>query len=195
LYATEIRWAPNRELPADCCDETEPDSPTEEPSAEDPATEAPATEEAPALESPTPEAATGIMPVAASTDAPVVSWQPYADPRADSALNVTTADDLAQLYVQLLSGEVVSPQASQEMLDLLARQEINDRLPVLLPEGTVVAHKTGNLDGLVHDAGVIYAPAGPIIVVVLTEDLSEGIAEDIIARMGLAAYEVMNQQE
>lgn len=111
------------------------------------------------------------------------------DIRADEALNVTSAGDVAALFRMLLAGEVVNAEASQEMLDLLARQEINDRLPALLPEGTVVAHKTGNLDGLMHDAGVIYAPAGPVIVVVMTEDLDEVISTGLIAQIGLLAYE------
>lgn len=112
-----------------------------------------------------------------------------ADIRADDALNVTSAADVAALFRMLLAGEVVSAEASQEMLDLLARQQINDRLPAYLPEGTVVAHKTGNLDGLMHDAGVIYAPAGPVIVVVMTEDLDEGASTELIAQIGLLAYE------
>ena len=111
------------------------------------------------------------------------------DIRADEALNVTSAGDVAALFRMLLAGEVVNAEASQEMLDLLGRQEINDRLPALLPGGTVVAHKTGNLDGLMHDAGVIYAPAGPVIVVVMTEDLDEVDSTFLIAQVGLLAYE------
>jgi beta-lactamase class A len=115
--------------------------------------------------------------------------QPRSDARADGALNVTTAEDIAYLYTLMLQGEIMAPSVCQEMLDLLAQQEINDRIPAYLPGGTIVAHKTGNLDSLVHDAGVIYAPAGPIVVVVLTEDMEEGIAVDLIAQIALAAYE------
>lgn len=111
------------------------------------------------------------------------------DIRADEAMNVTTAADIASLYRMLLAGEVVDASASQEMLDLLARQQINDRLPAYLPGGTIVAHKTGNLDGLMHDAGVIYAPAGPVIVVVMTEGVDEIDSTDLIAQIGLLAYE------
>lgn len=111
------------------------------------------------------------------------------DIRADDALNVTSAADIAALFRMLLAGEVVNAEASQEMLDLLALQQINDRLPAYLPGGTVVAHKTGNLDGLMHDAGIIFAPTGPVIVVVMTEDLDELTSTDLIARIGLLAYE------
>ncbi|MCO5176810.1 MAG: class A beta-lactamase-related serine hydrolase [Thermomicrobiales bacterium] len=112
-----------------------------------------------------------------------------ADLRADQAFNVTSAADVAALMRMLLAGEVVDAESSQEMIDLLARQQINDRLPAYLPEGTEVAHKTGNLDGLMHDAGIIFAPAGPVIVVVMTEDVDEWVSTDLIAQIGLLAYQ------
>lgn len=108
--------------------------------------------------------------------------------RADQALNVTTAADVAALFIMLLNGSVISPEASNEMLDLLSRQAVRDRLPRYLPDGTVVAHKTGNWDGLVHDAGVIWAPDGPIIVVVLSDISDEGRAVKLIADIALEAY-------
>lgn len=86
-----------------------------------------------------------------------------------TANNVTTPADMARLFSLLLEGKVVSPAASQEMLALLADQRITDRLPAALPAGTSVAHKTGNLPGVVHDAGVIYTPGGPLIVVVMSQ--------------------------
>ena len=84
----------------------------------------------------------------------------------------------------------VSADASAEMLDLLQGQLIRDRLPRYLPEGTVVGHKTGNWDGLVHDAGIIWAPLGPIIVVVMSDIRDEGRAVELIATLALAAWEV-----
>ena len=82
--------------------------------------------------------------------------------------NLTTAADLERLFGLLLRGKVVSPTASAEMLELLKRQHVSDRFNTGLPEGTVLAHKTGNLANEAHDAGVIWTPYGPRIVVVLT---------------------------
>ncbi len=85
---------------------------------------------------------------------------------------------------------VVSESASQEMLDLLGRQEIYGGLPALLPEGTV-AHKTGYLeDGVINDAGVIYTPHGPLVAVVLTEGVGEVAAYDIASQIGLLLYQL-----
>lgn len=83
-------------------------------------------------------------------------------------LAVTTAADQAAFYSRLLTGTVVSPAASEAMLELLEGQQENDRLPVLLPAGTVMAHKTGELDDVRNDAGIMFTPRGPLICVVLT---------------------------
>src|SRR5207247_2412557 len=68
--------------------------------------------------------------------------------------------------------QLVSPAASDRMLARLGRQKINNRLPAQLPENVLVAHKTGNLAGLVHDAGIIYTKSGPRVVVTMTWDAS-----------------------
>ncbi|MGA7671464.1 MAG: serine hydrolase [Nitrolancea sp.] len=96
----------------------------------------------------------------------------------DGAYNVTTPDDVATLFEMLVDGTVVSADASAEMLDLLSEQQINDRLPAGVPDGTRVAHKTGDLDNSVHDVGVIYAPNGPIVVVVLSDEVEN--REDVV---------------
>lgn len=106
----------------------------------------------------------------------------------DLVYNVTSAADMGRLFELLLDGDVVSPRASAEMLDLLKGQQVNDRLPVRLPANTVVAHKTGNLPGLYHDVGVIHTPAGPAIVVVLTAEADEFEAVGFMARLGELVY-------
>ncbi|HVB66016.1 MAG TPA: serine hydrolase [Nitrolancea sp.] len=109
---------------------------------------------------------------------------------AEGAYNVTTAGDMAQLFDELVAGTVVSPGTSAEMLALLSRQEINDRLPADLPPGTRVAHKTGDLDALLHDAGVIYAPKGQIVVVVMSDQVTDYDATiELMRRIALLAYE------
>jgi beta-lactamase class A len=56
------------------------------------------------------------------------------------------------------------------MIDLLLAQRVNDRLPAQLPPGTRVAHKTGNLGGIIHDVGIVYAPEAPFVIALLAED-------------------------
>lgn len=80
----------------------------------------------------------------------------------------TSASDVALLLQKLYNGSLVSPTSSNAFINLLKAQQINDRLPVGLPAGVSVAHKTGDLNGLAHDAGIVYAPSGDYIVAALT---------------------------
>jgi beta-lactamase class A len=104
-------------------------------------------------------------------------------------VNITTPADVATFFMELANREIVSPDASDEMLQLLEMQEINDRLPALLPEGTVCAHKTGDLANVVHDAGIVDGQDGPMIVAVLTEAVPDHERTiNVIQRLGLIAY-------
>ena len=115
-------------------------------------------------------------------------WMPLEEPFDDDPVrNVTCAADMALLFRLLLEGKVVNAAASAEMLELLAGQLITNRLPARLPAEVIVAHKTGNLYGLVHDAGVIYTPAGPFVVAALS-DGTNGAAYGVIAEIGELVY-------
>jgi beta-lactamase class A len=83
--------------------------------------------------------------------------------------NTTTALDLARLLTALAEGRVASSGSTRVMLDLLLAQEFNDRIPAGLPPGVRVAHKTGEITGIAHDAAIVYpAGRGPYVLVILT---------------------------
>jgi hypothetical protein len=77
------------------------------------------------------------------------------------------------------------------MLARLERQQVNDRLPAGVPAGTVIAHKTGNLWDIAHDAGIVFAPGGPRIAIVLTAHYAsyDGVV-DLAAHVAAAAYAI-----
>jgi beta-lactamase class A len=102
--------------------------------------------------------------------------------------HMVTARALGTFFDLLATRRLVSAAASDRMLTRLARQTINDRLPRDLPPDVVVAHKTGDLVGLIHDAGVLQAADGPRIAVVLTSGGTEPEAKDLIARIGALVY-------
>jgi beta-lactamase class A len=106
----------------------------------------------------------------------------------DGEDNEATARAVGTYFTLLANKKLVSAAASERMLQRLERQEINDRIPAQLPEGTVVAHKTGNLGGFVHDAGIVFTPRGPRIVVAMTWDADEGQADDFIAHLASTVY-------
>jgi len=107
-----------------------------------------------------------------------------------NAKNQTTPRDMGRFFWLLLRGKVVDVESSQAIITLLLRQRVEDRLPVGLPRGVPIAHKTGNLVGVVHDAGIIYTRNGPVIVVALSQDgPTEEEAVSTIAYLGRATYE------
>ncbi|MAZ42164.1 MAG: serine hydrolase, partial [Flammeovirgaceae bacterium] len=81
--------------------------------------------------------------------------------------NMTTAKDLMTIFksIALPLGETTQDQIA--MIDVLKAQEFNDIIPRFLPGDVQVAHKTGSITGLHHDAGIIYLPNGETYVLVL----------------------------
>jgi beta-lactamase class A len=105
--------------------------------------------------------------------------------------NYTTADDMAYLLEKIYNRELINPQASDEMLAILKRQKVNDRLPRRLPRAeTVVAHKTGLLRGTVSDCGIVFTQEGDFIICVLTDDIKNfKTAKRFIANIAACTYE------
>jgi beta-lactamase class A len=89
--------------------------------------------------------------------------------------NTTTARDLAIILRAIEEGRAASPAATHEMLAILLAQEFNEKIPAGLPPGTRVAHKTGEITAVSHDAAIIY-PTGrkPYVLVVLTRGIADG---------------------
>ena len=102
--------------------------------------------------------------------------------------NVATPRAIASFFTLLANKKLVSAAASDRMLKRLERQEINDRIPAQLPEGTVIAHKTGNLAAVVHDAGIIFTPRGPRVLVAMTWDADDDTANEFIAHLASTVY-------
>lgn len=110
--------------------------------------------------------------------------------RARGDENVTTPADVAALLTGLVRGELLGEAATAQALDVLLRQQCNDRLPRHLPPGAALAHKTGELDAVCHDAGIVLPKdRDPIIVVALTEGIeNQDDAAALIAETGRAIY-------
>lgn len=105
--------------------------------------------------------------------------------------NTTTARDLLILFRALAEGDAVSTEASREMADVLAAQKFNEGIPAGLPAGVRVAHKTGSITKIEHDAGIIYPPnQKPYVLVVLVRGITdEARAHKLIADISRAVYE------
>ncbi len=103
---------------------------------------------------------------------------------------VTSPADVALFFERLYAGEVVSPEASAEMLTLLGGQQIRNLLPEGLPEGLPIAHKTGLMEDYLHDAGIVQAAGGDYVIVALTRhDGDFPAAYDAIRGISALVYE------
>ena len=71
--------------------------------------------------------------------------------------NAGTPRDLARLMEIVFRAEVLDRQSCDAMLDILLKQQLNERFPRYLPAGTRCAHKTGSFAGIRNDAGILYA--------------------------------------
>jgi beta-lactamase class A len=105
----------------------------------------------------------------------------------------TSAGDVALLLKRLYDGTLLSPNSTQAFIGLLTAQQINDRLPVGLPAGVKIAHKTGDLDGYVHDAGIVYGKSGDYVIAAMSGPwATPGNAPSSFASLSSKVYSSLN---
>jgi beta-lactamase class A len=109
--------------------------------------------------------------------------------------NSTTARALLILLDRIARGDAVGEAASREMIDILLKQHFSDGIPAGLPSGTRVAHKTGSITKINHDAAIVYAPR-PFILVVLVRGIEdEARSSALIASIARAIYDESQRGE
>jgi beta-lactamase class A len=102
--------------------------------------------------------------------------------------NTTTARALLVLLEAIAHEGAVSPAASRQMIEILKRQRFNDAIPAGLPPGTVVAHKTGSITRIQHDAAVVYGPRPYVLVVLVRGIDDEARSKALIADIARAVH-------
>jgi beta-lactamase class A len=86
--------------------------------------------------------------------------------------NTTTAHGLATLLVAIANGKAVDAESSAKMVEILERQKFNEGIPAGVPQNIRVAHKTGEITKIHHDAGIVYADR-PFVIVVLVRGIAD----------------------
>jgi beta-lactamase class A len=84
----------------------------------------------------------------------------------------SSPQDMLMLLEKLYQGKLVNKQASDEMLTILKHQRDTCCMGRDMPDVTV-AHKTGALDHLRSDVGIIYAKSGPIAMAITVEGIPQ----------------------
>lgn len=85
--------------------------------------------------------------------------------------NLTTASDCARLLTLIRED-----QRFTDIRRAMSVNLVNTRIPSQLPAEIVVAHKTGSLNGVINDIGIISAGAGDLIVCFLTDAQADPMA-------------------
>lgn len=114
-------------------------------------------------------------------------------PDDGQAPNQVTAKGLTDLLTAIWNDTAASPDQCAWMRKLHADQQHVDRLPRDLPDGVTYAGKTGSLDGISHDSGVITGPSGAIAISVLVESSASKYDDNaFIGTLGTAVAEIVS---
>jgi beta-lactamase class A len=112
--------------------------------------------------------------------------------------NEVTANGLLKLLRLIADGKAYSESSCNEMLDILLDQQYRSGIPAGLPKAARVAHKTGNISTVHHDAGIVYLEERqPYVLVILTQFPAEqgrgtavaDLSRDIFTTLAGSTYE------
>lgn len=124
--------------------------------------------------------------------------QSFVSSRVGTGNEPTTSPlEVALFLKRLYEGKIVDIIYSKKMLDLLRWQKLNSKIPKYLPEDLIIAHKTAELDEFNHDAGIVFAPKGDYIIVVMSKsDISSRyLAEERIAIISREVYKYFSEND
>lgn len=109
--------------------------------------------------------------------------------------NYTSAADCGHFLKKVYDGWMEGDEKCSAMFELLAAQERKNKIPAQMPDGVSVANKTGELADVENDAGIIYYSEHDLVIVFMSENLSEaGSAQSTIAGLSRRIYDYYQQQ-
>lgn len=85
--------------------------------------------------------------------------------------NYTSPRDMAIILEMIYRKACIDPESDQKMLDILTKQQWNERIPANLPHDLKIAHKTGELGGALHDCGIVFGRQHDYIICMMTKDV------------------------
>lgn len=111
------------------------------------------------------------------------------------SFNVTSAHDCGMMLEAIYNGKCVSAEMSWQMLELLKEQRTDYKLVYELPEQTVVANKSGEMDEVENDVGIVFSPGRDYIICVLSNDWSNNAnAIETIQKISRTTYDFFNPE-
>lgn len=111
-------------------------------------------------------------------------------PASDGLSNLTCANDAAFILEGIANGSLASAEACDRAVEFLLEQEDDEGLAEGLPQDVAFGHKTGTVDGIRHDGGIVYAEH-PYVICVFTSGLDYDEANALMARISAAVYDAL----
>ncbi|MEG4409010.1 serine hydrolase [Microcoleus sp. MON2_D5] len=112
--------------------------------------------------------------------------------------NTTSPKDLINIIAQVDRGNLVSVKSRDRILQIMRQTQNASLLPKGLGEGSVIAHKTGNIDTMLADAGMVDLPNGKrylVAVMVKHSPETEKPAQTLIREISRISYRYLNGEE
>ena len=110
--------------------------------------------------------------------------------------NETTAQDMQHLFRQIYKGTLLSSEWNAVAIDILSRQRSHESLKRYIVDDVKMAHKTGGLDTVDHDTGIVFTKARDYFIgVFITEVSDNDKARQTIGAISRSVYEHFTKQE
>lgn len=107
--------------------------------------------------------------------------------------NYTSVEDCGHLLQEIYKQDTSGYTHATDMFNLLKAQTRCNKIPAQLPEGVKTANKTGELDNVENDAGIIYDSKNDVVIVFMSQNLSSaGSAQNTIATLSRTIYDYYN---
>ena len=101
--------------------------------------------------------------------------------------NYSSVRDLGRFFTKLAQHQCVNADYDQQMIDILLRQTDTEVFPAAL-YGVDIAHKTGELDNLYDDGGIIFTAKGGYVLVIMNDGISRYSAVSKMQSIASATY-------
>ena len=113
----------------------------------------------------------------------------FMSPVVDGNDNAMTAEAAALILADLYAGQELSEASREFAVGVLRRQQYREKIPLMLPHDVLVGHKTGELDGVRHDAAVVEIEEPYVLVVLTAEGGRPWEVDHAIAEHSLSVFE------
>lgn len=112
--------------------------------------------------------------------------------------------DMIKLLSLLAKGQLNDPDSDRKIIDIMLKCQTNARIPAKLPTGVRVAHKTGSIDHLANDCGIVYTDCGSYVLALFyngnlaSEEEYEGtswtqMGDQVLSRLSAEIYRIYQE--